>query len=570
MGGRIAGWRADWRAGLGVLAGLLTDSCVDSRAGLRAGLHAGLHVTLRAGLRNAGLRNLRNAGLRNDRRLRGWFSTLRPFPAVPAEFKSAAAIVFAAWAVFAAWFVIVALLLLSITDAHAAYESVDLSRFISADGYMVDEAVAINNRGDIAGHARKQPLEPGTPLMPGSPGTLGIAGAPGASGNSGNSGVSGASAESAGNRGRAFRLREGKLENLGVFVEQGATGSVAYGLSEAGVVTGAASKGGVNAPALWEPGQPLREVPLGAASAPALASPTDLNFVRAISPDGVWMIIGTVIDNRQRTLVMHAGEAPALLEPLGGDGKGGAYILPEAVNDRGQVVGLSSCVTGRCSYLWEEGKLTLLAPPPGARVEEDTTVKAIDQRGNAVGCYVNNRGATLPVFWPVIGRPRVLPLPAGFEGGCARAINGAGVVVGDMWHGIELRTFIWDAAHGARDLGEMTLLQRGWRHVRAVRAINDQGAILVMVASGVVSSALSGEGGDYLVPVLLRPIAEREFYLRKYRYWLGGAATVLMLLAAAVLFARRGRAVRGRAVGHGGEVRRREDGESGDGGAAGA
>jgi hypothetical protein len=535
MRSRIAGWRADWRAGLG------TGWIADWVAGLLAGSRKGARAGLRKGPRNEG------------RRARGGFSAIRQFAAMPAEFKSAAAIVLAAWGVFAAWFVIVALLLISITDAHAAYESIDLSRFISADGYVVDEAVAINNRGDIAGHARKQPLEPGMPLMQDAPG---------------GSGTSGASGESAGNRGRAFRLREGRLENLGVFVEQGTTGSVAYGLSEAGVVAGVASKGGVNAPALWEPGQPLREVPLSAAAAPASA--TDLNFVRAISPDGVWMIVGAAIDRGQRTLVMHAGAPAAVLEPLGADGKGGSYILPEAVNDRGQVVGLSSCVTGRCSYLWEEGKLTMLAPPPGTRVEEDTTVKAIDQRGNAVGCYVNNRGATLPVFWPVIGRPRVLPLPAGFEGGCARAINGAGVVVGDMWHGIELRTFIWDAAHGARDLGEMTLLQRGWRHVRAVRAINDQGAILVMVASGVVSSALSGEGGDYLVPVLLRPIAEREFYLRKYRYWLGGAATVLMLLAAAVLFARRGRAVRGRAVGHGGEVRRREDGESGDGGAAGA
>jgi len=550
MGSRIAGWRADWRAGLGVgwIAGLVTGLLVDSRAGSLADLRAVLRTDVRTSPRN------------DDRRARGWFSTLRWLPVVPAEFKSAVAIVLAAWAVFAAWFVIVALLLLSITDAHAAYEAVDLSRFISADGYVVDEAVAINNRGDIAGHARKQPLEPGTPLLPNSSGTLGIAGAPGSQGAAGTSGASGTSGESAGNRGRAFRLREGKLENLGVFVEQGATGSVAYGLSEAGVVAGAASKGGVNAPALWEPGQPLREVPLGAAPASTSAFPssTDLNFVRAISPDGVWMIIGTVIERGQRTLVMHAGEAPAVLEPLGADGKGGAYILPEAVNDRGQVVGLSSCITGRCSYLWEDGKLTVLAPPPGARVEEDTTVKAIDQRGNAVGCYVNNRGATLPVFWPVIGRPRVLPLPAGFEGGCARAINGAGVVVGDMWHGVELRTFIWDAANGARDLGEMTLLQRGWRHVRAVRAINDQGAILVMVASGVVSSALSGDGGDYQVPVLLRPIAEREFYLRKYKYWIGGAAAALMLLAVAALFARRGRAIRARAVGHGGEVQRRE------------
>lgn len=103
----------------------------------------------------------------------------------------------------------------------------------------------------------------------------------------------------------------------------------------------------------------------------------------------------------------------------------GYFNRAEAINDRGQVVGIHPNGTGGLQgYVWHRGRVRDLAPV--GPTDDQTVAEDIDEDGTAVG-YSCGGGICRPARWPN-GVGEYLPLPSGALAGGAAAVDEGRVV----------------------------------------------------------------------------------------------------------------------------------------------
>jgi probable HAF family extracellular repeat protein len=353
-----------------------------------------------------------------------------------------------------------ALCLAAAPACRAAYEVLDVADFQIEQGFHLHSASRINNAGDIAGQARFHDSTRRTwPALV-----------------------------------RADRLR----------LIDGPPGSKVVGLNDAGMAVGLAPKDERFVVVVWEkPGEPRREL--------AVVAGAKEEQPRAISRSGVIVGYAFMADAAPTGFVAAPGQPPIVL---------GAGFLPVDVNGKGQVVGATapSMATnkGERAFFWEDGRMREL--PPLAAAAPGSSATAINEAGQAAGCAKTASGNYVPVLWNADGA--IVGLLRGDEKdwrnekgtvfGCARAMNGAGVVVGLLSTPRGDEAFIWDAAHGLRNLNDVaTPWVQGWSRFTEAASINDRGEII-----GTAEALFDGRPGTFLLRPSDDPFPNKAFALR--------------------------------------------------------
>lgn len=160
----------------------------------------------------------------------------------------------------------------------------------------------------------------------------------------------------------------------------------------------------------------------------------------------------------------------------GGDGSSEAYAL----NDAGQVVGLSGAATGTRGFLWDaaNGMLNLGDLPGGVDYSQASDIYDARQVVGMSEAATGWRG----FLWDAAnGMQDLGDLPGGDDYSYASGINNAGQVVGGSRAATGTRlgrtAFIWDEINGMQDLNEMIDDALGWK-LTSARDINDNGWIV--------------------------------------------------------------------------------------------
>jgi probable HAF family extracellular repeat protein len=155
------------------------------------------------------------------------------------------------------------------------------------------------------------------------------------------------------------------------------------------------------------------------------------------------------------------------MQPLG-DCCGG---IVHAVNDRGQVVGQANDANGHYrAFLWDAAQgLRSIGPPDAAM----STALAVNEAGHILietftpnAVYLREEGKLVRVDLA----PDVPSQPL--------ALNHCDLIVGEFGAASDFyHAFIWDRAHGFRDLNRLIEVGSGWNFESAVD-INDRGEII--------------------------------------------------------------------------------------------
>lgn len=127
---------------------------------------------------------------------------------------------------------------------------------------------------------------------------------------------------------------------------------------------------------------------------------------------------------------------------------GGQFTLPYAINDRGQVAGLSEIGLGNYHLLlWDRARGIQDLGPVCKNVVD------INNAGQIVGTMADPNGRWQAFLWDPDSGRQLLGMLGGLRSE-AKAINDLGQVVGtvEMSAGVS-HIFIWDSVNGMRDLG---------------------------------------------------------------------------------------------------------------------
>jgi probable HAF family extracellular repeat protein len=140
----------------------------------------------------------------------------------------------------------------------------------------------------------------------------------------------------------------------------------------------------------------------------------------------------------------------------------------KAINERRQIVGYSQNPSVTRAWVWQEGVVTMLPLPDGAR---DSFAWDINDRGDIVGVAIGDL-ATHAVLWPAGGGVIDLGTLPGHSGSWAQGVNNRGQVVGWSADADGYHAFLWRA-------GTMVELDTLPGHTQAAAsAISDAGAIV--------------------------------------------------------------------------------------------
>jgi len=169
------------------------------------------------------------------------------------------------------------------------------------------------------------------------------------------------------------------------------------------------------------------------------------------------------------------------LGALRGDALSNAF----AINDSGQVVGVSMAADGTRAFIYD-GSLHELG--------DQTTAYAINNLGRVAGSSQDSTGVDHPFLWvpnksgDTKGRFYDLGVPAGSPGASASAINSEGTVVGGFFDAdFYGHAFVWLPAAPNGTSGVMTALVEPAGTINSfVQAINDDGLIVGTMNNGVV------------------------------------------------------------------------------------
>ena len=143
-----------------------------------------------------------------------------------------------------------------------------------------------------------------------------------------------------------------------------------------------------------------------------------------------------------------------------GDLPGGSTISrARAINDSGQVVGVSYVTNSSKAFIWdsENGMVNLGALPGGGTSGHSSNARDINNSGQVVGSSRTENGTGSEAFiWDSTnGMVALGDLPGGGFRSTARAINDSGQVVGYGDSENNDEAFIWDATNGMTALGDL-------------------------------------------------------------------------------------------------------------------
>jgi len=133
----------------------------------------------------------------------------------------------------------------------------------------------------------------------------------------------------------------------------------------------------------------------------------------------------------QHALLWQNGLPPTNLGSLGGQYNN----VPTAINDLGQVVGLSDLPgdTTTHAFLWHKGVMTDLGTLPG---DANSLANAINDQGQVVGQSCDTSGNCRGFLWQhgvMTDLNAITDRPAGFDLDTAEGINDQGVIVGNVY-----------------------------------------------------------------------------------------------------------------------------------------
>ena len=152
--------------------------------------------------------------------------------------------------------------------------------------------------------------------------------------------------------------------------------------------------------------------------------------------------------------------------------------LPKSINNHGQIAGAVyhslPPAADVAAALGNAGRLKPLMPRVGDEKSLYSVAEAINKNGLIVGFSKSSHAGKIPCLWED-GMVRPLPLPEGYLGGTAAAVNDRGQIAGEVWAGNEAdsHAVLWEADR-ALLLGEPS----GYGQSRAV-ALNNRGAVLL-------------------------------------------------------------------------------------------
>lgn len=160
---------------------------------------------------------------------------------------------------------------------------------------------------------------------------------------------------------------------------------------------------------------------------------------------------------------------------------GGPSSEAFALNDAGQATGNDP----PHAFRWQDGELDELPYPDPT--DGGGTGYAIDGRGDMAGFTNHRSGVNEAAVWWADGSVSTLGILPDFHGSTADGVNDRGQVVGRMQGNLisNSHAFIWDSAHGMRDLNDLTP-DRGDVVISGAGAVNDRGLILASSSQGSV------------------------------------------------------------------------------------
>ena len=225
---------------------------------------------------------------------------------------------------------------------------------------------------------------------------------------------------------RAMIWRRGQPIVLDMF--PGGFISQAVAINDWGLVAGIADDGVRVEATVWLNGTPMF---LG-----ALPSTTGFGYSEATDVNNLGQVVGhSVVDSvNSHAVLWHRGQMIDL-----GTLPGDTHSIAHAINDRGQIVGISANVPAsrERAFLWENGVMRDLGTVVG-----DTYARAADI--NIFGVAVGVSGTVTPyaaVFIP--GRVVRLPTPPGGGFSSALEMNNLGDIVGLVWPPTGLQGVVW-------------------------------------------------------------------------------------------------------------------------------
>lgn len=130
----------------------------------------------------------------------------------------------------------------------------------------------------------------------------------------------------------------------------------------------------------------------------------------------------------------------------------GDYSSANAINDTGEVTGVSNTATGIIPFIWTpKGSLKRFPLLSGDNCGQAIS---INKYGHVVG-YSSGQSGTKAFFWAHSGSPRRLATLPGGDGSKARSLNDSDEIVGTSGSAAGERAVLWTKTGTVRDLGTL-------------------------------------------------------------------------------------------------------------------
>jgi probable HAF family extracellular repeat protein len=246
----------------------------------------------------------------------------------------------------------------------------------------------------------------------------------------------------------------------------GGTFSQAVDINDAGQVIGATTDVPQNTvPFVWQAGRTY-----------ALTASDGAFGARAIAISNTGKIVGQTVANHVN-LWEPAGSSWSVGRDIGGLGSATGYRYAYAVNDLGQIVGISAtaCSSGSCSnhaFFWDPSTgmadLGTLGGPSSGAID-------LNNQSQVIGVSATAAGESRGFIWDPAAGLRDLGIDAFVE---VRAINAVGQVIGIREVGGVRTGYVWQD-------GLLRDLDTHGRNVGDLRAINSVGQVVGATSDGV-------------------------------------------------------------------------------------
>jgi probable HAF family extracellular repeat protein len=176
---------------------------------------------------------------------------------------------------------------------------------------------------------------------------------------------------------------------------------------------------------------------------------------------------------------------------------GGTYSSASAINNLGQVAGMSNDATlsGNKQVIWSAGSISQITACCGGG---QATPRTINDSREVVG-WENGGYATNGIYWDASGMAFVLPaLPGGENRVFAYDINNSGTIVGQSRDAsLDRHAVVWNRTTFVRDLGFMGAASPGLANFSGARGINDGGDIVGQAVVGSDYHAFMWRNGSF-------------------------------------------------------------------------